>query len=176
MTYPPVHALAATGPSPRPQPVTAAAMIMLLSTLANFGMGLYIAFKSLQYATGSQAASQRMSAILVGLFAVAVGCAFAALALGILRGSKVSRILVFVSCGLVMCCGGISAVSLVAIMAQEGIEEPAQLVATILAFVNLVTGPLTALLLALPTSSRWFREVDAARKGVAHPAWPHNPS
>lgn len=168
MTYPAAYGPPAIEPPPRPQPVTIAAMILMLSTLANFGMGMFIAFKTLQYAGDNEGSPQRVYAILLGLFAVGLGGAFAALSVGILRGGSVSRILVFVACGLVACCGGLSAVGLVVIMQQDGIEEPAQLVATILAFTNVVMAPLTGILLTLPSASQWFRDVDSARKGHAH--------
>ncbi|ADD44937.1 hypothetical protein [Stackebrandtia nassauensis] len=153
-----------TAPGPRPQVVTIAAMLIVLTVLANVGLGLVAGFGMIapEEVTGQEV--DKGGAITMGIVSILVGLAFIWCALGVLRGRSGARTATFILYGISSCCGGVLTIGAIGVVV-EGTKatEGSDIFAIIIGAAFLVY-LLVIVLLATPPSNRWFRHTAMARR------------
>jgi hypothetical protein len=152
---------------PRPTTVTAAAaalvgeaVLLLIGALVSV-----VTADTIQQATDDYLEAQNLTSggnvTASRVFGIAFGLVFAAafigLALGVLRGSNVARIITWVVCGLALCCVGVSTISSILLISDY---LPGGYLAYTYIFTALeLIGFIAAIvLLALPASNVYFRK------------------
>lgn len=150
---------------PRPTTVTAAAaalvgeaVLLLIGSVVSVLAADTLKKASDDYLAAHNAASSNSygtSEVFGIFFGLIFAAAFVGLALGILRGNNVVRIITWVVCGLVVCCVGFSTIGSIAVI---GSYLPGGYLAYTytVAFLELVGFIATIVLLALPASNRYF--------------------
>lgn len=158
---------------PRPAPVTLAAGLMLLQVLLSL-IGVVIALSNrdiLTDAAREQAASQNSDvdvdtittfaiAFTVG-FALIVSIAFVVLAMLLLRGNNVGRIITWVVCGLFLCCSGYGVIGSVTNLDNYPSWYATYLVSSSVISLLIYIGVIVLLL--LPASNAYFKPKPAGQ-------------